>query len=62
MKALKILMDFFLIAIITFVVTALVSFFYSLIAHGSGQWDLELAVRFAVILGIILSWLDQRKK
>jgi len=55
-------MDFFLIAIITFVVTALVSFFYSLIAHGSGQWDLELAVRFAVILGIILSWLDQRKK
>jgi hypothetical protein len=44
------------------VVTAIVSFLYSLIVHSSGQWDIGLAVRFAIILGIVLTWLDRRKK
>ncbi len=45
---------------LTFVVTALVSFIYSLVAHGTGVVDWESAIRFGLILGIVLSWTRSR--
>jgi hypothetical protein len=54
MKAVSYLRSFFVIFVLAFVVTAAVSFFYSLIVHGSGQVDWGSAIRLGIILGIIL--------
>lgn len=48
------LKSFILILVLVFVVTAAVSFLYSLIAHGSGHADWGSAVRLGIILGIAL--------
>lgn len=48
------LRSFFVIFVLVFVVTAAVSFLYSLIVHGSGQADWGSAIRMGIILGIIL--------
>ena len=58
----KLILDFLLIFAITFVVSALVSFLYSLIVHGQGVADWPMAVRFGIILGIILPWIQRRSK
>lgn len=62
MKVLKILGEFFLIFIIVLAVSAIVSFVYSLIVHGAGAVDYGLSVRLGISLGIVLTWLDRRRK
>ena len=47
---------------VTLVVTALVTFLYGLIVHGSRSVDWETSFSLAVILGIVLSWTKARKK
>jgi hypothetical protein len=54
MKAMPYLRSFFVIFVLVFVVTAAVSFLYSLIVYGSGQVDWGSAIRMGIILGIIL--------
>ncbi|MDI6849172.1 MAG: hypothetical protein QME69_05200 [Candidatus Saccharicenans sp.] len=51
-----------MIAVIVFLVTAVVSYLYSLIVHGSGQSDIASAVRLGICMGIVLTWLDRRRK
>jgi hypothetical protein len=46
---------------LTFVVSAIVTFLYSLIVHGAGVVDWETAFRFAIIFGIIFTW-EKRKR
>lgn len=62
MKVKNIAMTFLLIGAITFVVSLVVSYLYSLIAHGAGVWDLAHSIRMAIILGIVLSWMETRSK
>lgn len=50
----QLLLGFVTIFAVTLVVAALVSFLYSLIVHGTGVFDWELAFRLAIILGLIL--------
>ena len=47
---------------VTLVVAAIVSYLWSLIAHGAGVFDWETSFRFAVIFGIIFSWMDARER
>jgi hypothetical protein len=61
MKATKWIREFLMAGAITFVVTAVVSFLYSLIAHGTGVVDWGYAVRFGVIFGIIIPWMNRRR-
>jgi hypothetical protein len=61
MKTVKMIKEFFLMGIIVFVVTAVVSFLYSLIAHGTGVVDWENAVRFGVIFGVVFTWMNRRR-
>ena len=56
----KYITDFVLTFAVTLVVSAVVTYVYSLIAHGAGHVDWETAIRFAIILGIVLTWLKQR--
>lgn len=61
MKITKRIGDFLLIGAITFVVTAVVSFLYSLIAHGTGIVDWGYAIRFGIIFGVVFTWMNQRR-
>jgi hypothetical protein len=45
---------FITIFALTLVVTGIVSFLYSLVVHGTGVFDWELAFRLAIIFGLIL--------
>ena len=47
---------------ITFVVTAMVTYLYSLIAHGSGAIDWNTAFQLAIILGIVLPLTKSRPR
>jgi hypothetical protein len=50
--------------LLVFVVSAVVSFLYSLLAHGTGLVDWEGSVRFALILAIVfpaIREIDRRK-
>ena len=53
MKTLLFLRDFAITFAIVLVVSVIVSYFYSLIAHGAGSIDWETSVRFALIFGIV---------
>lgn len=48
------LISFTITFIVTLVVCAIVTFLYSLIAHGEGVVNWDTAILFAVILGIVL--------
>jgi uncharacterized membrane protein YvlD (DUF360 family) len=61
METKKLLIDFAAIFVLTLVVTAVVTFLYSLVVHGVGIIDWETAFRFAIILGIVLSWIKAKK-
>ncbi len=46
--------SFAIIFAVTFVVSAITTFLYNLIAHGTGLVDWESAVRFGLVFGISL--------
>ncbi len=52
--------EFVAIFALAFVVTAAVSFLWSLTAHGAGAVDWGSAVRFGIILGTVLTWMKAR--
>ena len=61
METKKLLIDFATIFVLILVLTAVVTFLYSLVVHGVGIIDWETAFRFAIILGIVLSWIKAKK-
>jgi hypothetical protein len=61
MNVKKLLIYFVTMFAVTLVVAAIVTFLYSLIFHGVGTVDWETSFRFAIILGIILSWTEARE-
>ena len=54
MNAKRFLIDFSLTAVLTFVVAAIVTYLYSLIAHGAGAVAWDTAFELAIIFGIVL--------
>jgi hypothetical protein len=57
----KFFVDFLLTFALVFVVAAVVSFLYSLIAHGEGGIDWDHSVRLAIIFGIVVPWIRARQ-
>ena len=53
MKILKFIRDFLTVFLLVFVISAIVSYAYSLIVHGNGIFDWESAIRLGIIFGII---------
>ena len=58
----KFAVDFVIIFAITLLVSVIVTFLYSLIVHGLGAIDWETSFRSAIVLAIVLSWIQQRAK
>jgi len=54
MKIKRFLIDCAVVFAVTFVVAALVTYLWNLIAHGQSAVDWETSFRFAIILGIAL--------
>ncbi|MCK4640879.1 MAG: hypothetical protein KAU06_06050 [Candidatus Marinimicrobia bacterium] len=58
----KIVTNFVTVFALTLVVAAITTFLYSLIVHGAGTIDWKISFRFAIIFGIILTWIAVREK
>ncbi|MFO8067342.1 MAG: hypothetical protein R6U11_07155 [Bacteroidales bacterium] len=58
----QILLYFLSVALLTFVVSAIVTYLYSLLVHASGTVDWGTAFRLGTILGIVLTWNYARDK
>jgi len=61
MKIKKLLIDFITTFAVVLVVSAIVSFLYSLIVHGSGVVDWDTSFRLAIIFGIALPLIKSRE-
>jgi hypothetical protein len=57
----KLALEFVTVFAVTLVVTAIVTFVWNLIGHGASAVDWETSFRFAIIFGIILTWLRGRE-
>ncbi len=62
MRIAQALLDGVITFAIVFVVSAVVSYIYSLIAHGDGWFDWATAIRLGIILGVTLSYLQARQR
>jgi len=62
MKIKRLLFSFIVVFAITFIVTSAVNFLWNLIFHGMSSVAWEMSFRFAIILGIILPWIQERGK
>lgn len=58
----KMIIGFITVFAITLLASMGVTFLWSLVFHGVAIIDWETSFRFAIILGIILPFIDSRKK
>lgn len=58
----KFIIDFTITFIAALIVTAAVSYLYSLILHGNGIINWGTAFSFAIVLGIVVPWINYRKR
>lgn len=62
MKIKEILLEFLLTFVIVFIVSALVTFLYAVIVNGDPVVNWQTAIQMAVIFGVVVPWLNRRKK
>ncbi|RMG36896.1 MAG: hypothetical protein D6732_07575 [Methanobacteriota archaeon] len=48
--------------VVVFIVASFVSFLWNLVFHAAGIVDWETSFRLAIILGIILPWVQERDR
>jgi hypothetical protein len=53
--------DFVIVSSVTLVASMVVSVLWNLIAHKTTAIDWETSVRFAIVLGIIVPWIQTRR-
>lgn len=61
MKIKKLVVEFITVFLVTLVTVALVTFLWNLIGHGKSIIEWETTFRFAIIFGIILTWVKSRE-
>jgi hypothetical protein len=57
----KLGVEFVTVFAVTLVTTALVTLLWNVIGHGQTAVDWETSFRFAIVLGIILTWVMARE-
>ncbi len=57
----KLVVEFGTVFAVALVTTAIVTFLWNIIGHGASTIDLETSFRFAIIFGIILTWVKSRE-
>lgn len=57
----RLLSDFVTVFAVSFPVTGIVTLLGNLIVHGASTIDWETSFRFAIVFGIIFSWIGTRR-
>ncbi len=57
----KILVDFVTVFVVSLIVTIIVTLLWNLIFHGQSILDWETSFRFAILFGIVLTWIETRR-
>jgi len=57
----RLLVEFLTVFAVTLIVFVIVTLLWNLIFHGTSTIDWETSFRFAILLGIILSWIETRR-
>jgi hypothetical protein len=57
----RLLSDFVTVFAVSLTVTGIVTLLGNLIVHGASTIDWETSFRFAIVFGIIFSWLETRR-
>ena len=57
----KLLTEFAVAFAVTLVVSLIVTYLWNLILHQAGKLEWETSFRFAIILGVVLSWMMSRE-
>ena len=60
MSVKKLVVEIVTVFAVVLVITAIVTFLWNLIGHGVSAVDWETSFRFAIIFGIILTWVEYR--
>ena len=61
MSVKKLIVEFVTVFAVVLVITAVVTFLWNIIGHGESAVDWETSFRFAIIFGIILTWVKSRE-
>ena len=61
MRAWRWVVDVVIVSSVTLVISVAVSALWNLIAHRTTAIDWETSVRFAIVLGIIVPWIQSRR-
>jgi hypothetical protein len=61
MSVKRLLAGFVTVFAVTLIVSLIVTFLWNLAVHGALTTDWETSIRFAIVLGIVLSWMDTRR-
>lgn len=57
----RLLVEFVAVFAVALVTVALVTFLWNLIGHGAITVDWETSFRFAIMFGILLTWMETRR-
>ena len=57
----KLLVDFVTVFAVSLIVSVIVTLLWNLIVHGASTIDWETSFRFALVFGIIFSWMETRR-
>ena len=57
----RLAVEFITVFAVALVTTAIVTFLWNLIGHGESVIDWETSFRFAILFGIILTWVKARE-
>ena len=57
----KLVVEFVTVFAVVLVITAIVTFLWNIIGHGESTIDWETSFRFAIIFGIMLTWVKSRE-
>ena len=57
----KLLSNFVTVFAVTLIVAAIVTLLGNLVVHGASTIDWETSFRFAIVFGIIFSWIETRR-
>jgi hypothetical protein len=57
----KLVVEFVTVFAVALVVTVIVTFLWNIIGHGASTIDWETSFRFAIVFGIILTWVKSRE-
>jgi hypothetical protein len=58
----RVLVDFVTVFTVSLILSVIVTLLWNLIIHGARTIDWETSFRFAILFGIILPWIETRRR